>query len=156
MNGRAIAFVLLSSLIMMAAVILQNKFQPPIKPVDQAAEVVDAAGSDDETLLAETPLPTDNDEAGPETSESTNPTPTTDSEKLPTDADTIVAAEPQTAEEATPYEEPAPELRVAPVDRFVTLGSLAATSDSRFLITINQSGGTIHRVELNYRNKKNK
>ena len=39
-------------------------------------------------------------------------------------------------------------------DEFVTLGSLAADGSDRYLVTLNKRGGTIRRIELNFRNRK--
>ncbi len=40
-------------------------------------------------------------------------------------------------------------------EEFVSLGSLSESGGDRYLMAINLRGGTIHRLELNYRNKKN-
>ena len=40
---------------------------------------------------------------------------------------------------------------VAPAPAFIKLGSLNPDGSDRFLVTVNQNGGTLHRVELNFR-----
>ena len=42
----------------------------------------------------------------------------------------------------------------SPQDAFVKLGSLAADGSDRYLVTVNQNGGTIHQIELNFRDSK--
>ncbi len=44
--------------------------------------------------------------------------------------------------------------KASPSDAFVKLGSLVADGSDRYLVTVNQNGGTLHQVELNFRDKK--
>ena len=45
-------------------------------------------------------------------------------------------------------------LAAAPAPAFVKLGSLNPDGSDRFLVTVNQNGGTLHQVELNFRDTK--
>ncbi len=55
MNGRAIAFILLSSLIMMAAMTMQNLFNPQAQPVENAPGQIaqEKAGGEEKPDLSE-------------------------------------------------------------------------------------------------------
>ncbi len=55
----------------------------------------------------------------------------------------------------TPDVPVAPEVERESQDEFVQMGSLANDGSDRYLVTINKRAGTIHRVELNFRNQRN-
>ncbi|MFT5302863.1 MAG: YidC/Oxa1 family membrane protein insertase [Mariniblastus sp.] len=133
-SGRALTFVLLSSVFMMSAIVLQNYFAPK-QDADDGAQVaaVDPADSSQDGEASQ-----DEDQAGDD--------PVT---KL-TEGSTDSAA----GESAAETQETAPDAEVERVaeDDFVMIGSLQGTD--RYLITINKRGGTIRRVELNFRNSK--
>ena len=52
-------------------------------------------------------------------------------------------------------DQPAPvETQRTSKDEFVSFGSLAPDGSDRYLIVVNKRGGTIHRIELNFRDEK--
>lgn len=64
------------------------------------------------------------------------------------------AAGPEVPQQETPAV-PAAESDVAPAaPQFYTLGSLSADGRDRYLVTFSPNGGTIHRIELNARDRK--
>ena len=72
-------------------------------------------------------------------------------EDTPTDAsqEDNAEADPDNAEEPATVQAPA-----TPAPAFVKLGSLNPDGSDRYLVTVNQNGGTLHQVELNLRNPK--
>ncbi len=155
MNSRTILFICASTAIMMIAMTLQNAYGP--KPpttspstvasldADQvgegAAEIdeTQATAEPQETPPSESPVDaTDTDTSAPE-----GISPAISPESA--DAKTPVAAEPATDDKSGPQ----------PAEKFFTLGSVSPDGKDRFLITVNPMGGTIRRVELNYRHQKN-
>ncbi len=141
MNNRAISFLLLSSAIMMTALILQTVFMNP--PPPQAD-----AGPDVVKLTTDTGEPEENGEAQPDAAD---PSGTPDDPEAPA---TVQPQDDDSQPDPTTEQVAAVPPRES-VDRFVTIGSLAADGSDRFLVTLNELAGTIHRVELNYRNQKN-
>lgn len=154
MNGRVIAFVISSSLVMFGAMLLQNAFNPqpaaPVEIADQdavpnAAPTADAGNqaqaSDAEQLADPTQSAASNDLKLADES---------DSEQA---LDPVKPNEDETKPDDQADEKPATQPAAT---KFLTIGSLAADSQHRYLITINQLGGTVRRVELNYREPKSK
>lgn len=145
MNGRAIAFILLSSLIMMTAMILQNSFNPPPAADDPAL----VANQDVANDLEDRDQPVVADEAPGEIVQKPESAKTEAADPAPSDIATDVAAENQ----EVALEDAADVTPSHCEDQFVSLGSLGTASDDRYLMAVNLCGGTIHRVELNYRPK---
>ena len=134
-SGRAITFIILSSTILLGAMLLQNLYGPkPDVPVAENSETTatlseeDPAASENTTPNADTQSPNaviNGTEQAEETSDSNSK---------------------DGQEDKTPTAPPAP--------AFVKLGSLNPDGSDRFLVTVNQNGGTLHQVELNFRNTK--
>ncbi len=158
MNGRAIGFVLLSSLIMVAAIILQNTLTPP-PPIDavgnQVADPNLPPGNNEATAESVDPANNLAEQNSGQAGEKTEIQATGDSNVEDTSAlaarvdntgaesEKDLSANPGVDELATP-------LPKNTDDKFITIGSLGTESSDRYLITINQRGGTIHRIELNF------
>ena len=128
-SGRAITFIILSSTILLGAMLLQNLYGPkPDVPVAENSETTatlseeDPAASENTTPNADTQSPNaviNGTEQAEETSDSNSK---------------------DGQEDKTPTAPPAP--------AFVKLGSLNPDGSDRFLVTVNQNGGTLHQVEL--------
>lgn len=125
-SGRLLTFVLLSSMFMMSAILLQSVFAPK-KPVVEG-----------EGAVAEGELDPGEQEPA-------------EGEEAAADPALAVAADDAPADDAEAEVEKTK--RVAK-DDFVTLGSLNEDGSDRYLITLNKRGGTIRRIELNFRNRK--
>lgn len=187
-NGRAFAFVMLSSLVMMAAVILQGMFNPPkpqmaadadpaavVQPDDAAENKVAAESDDDSPQIekanslaepkaefksdaddsdsAETPVePPANEDAGDADTDQEKPLDEESGSKENIADDSGLESDPILDSPHADLELIKPATAIG--DEFVTFGSLAADSGDRYLITANLKGGTIRRVELNFRNRK--
>jgi YidC/Oxa1 family membrane protein insertase len=163
-NARAISFVLLSSAIMMTAIILQGIFNPPpADPANQVAEqTVEAAETGpDQTELekAENSGLLNQSSQEPTVGEQVAPPAPNDDLDTPGDPSNTAKQDTETQDaqsgtasslDAAASSDPEP----APEDAFVTIGSLDPSGNDRYLITINLNGGTIHRMELNFRDKK--
>lgn len=126
--------------------LLQSLYGPkPDVPVGENGEAVvalnDEAGEDeageDENLTPNADAPTDDAPAEPDLDAESDQA---DSENTPAESVDEVAAEPDETPQTS-----------APAPAFVKLGSLNPDGSDRFLVTVNQNGGTLHRVELNFR-----
>ena len=82
------------------------------------------------------------------------------SEQAPDSANSAATAETPAEVADTPEDEAGeaaatePDVERTSKDEFVQMGSLAADGSDRYLVTINKRAGTIHRVELNFRDKR--
>jgi YidC/Oxa1 family membrane protein insertase len=159
-NARAISFVLLSSAIMMTAIILQGIYNPPpINPneqiTEQSAETLEGTASDPSALA-------DLDAINPEGESSEEPNvdgqdppdlSTTESE---TSANQVISGGTDDSSEDGTESDAGADAgeKTVPEDAFATIGSLDPSGNDRYLVTINLNGGTIHRMELNFRDNK--
>ena len=158
MNGRAIGFVLLSSLIMVAAIVLQNTLTPPPPNDPAATQVADPnlpAGTTEATAESADPanlLAEPNSDRAREKKELQNPVAPNvdDTASLAAGVDTSGANHEPELPANPGVDELAPSLPRNAEDKFITIGSLGTDSSDRYLITVNQRGGTIHRIELNF------
>ncbi len=161
MNGRAISFILLSSLIMMVAMTLQSIYKPAPQ-ADPTSQLTQASPADAE----ETPQGDGSNEEGQDSDEETKldspdsniEIPGAETESAPTGttpelADATNRLIPESDE--TTGSAAVEEIPATLIDSFITIGSLDENGSDRYLITVNENGGTIHRVELNFRNKSN-
>ena len=116
--------------------LLQNLYGPkPDVPVAENSEATTALGE-------ETPADA-----------SENTTASADAES----SNAVVNGTEQAAEESTSEDGQAdktPTVAPVPAPAFVKLGSLDPDGSDRFLVTVNQNGGTLHQVELNFRDTK--
>ena len=127
-SGRAITFILLSSVFMMSAILLQNYFGP--KEPDEA--VVQLAEDEQASAIGE------GDEKG----------------DAPSNPGVEKSQQPDSQSDDTDVKASAVEPARVAEDEFVTIGSLVEDGSQRYLVTVNKRGGTISRIELNVRNKK--
>lgn len=130
-------------MIMMSAILLQSVFNPK-KPADETGQVADANLQDAQETGGEASLPADD-----ETTASIDSSAPKDSAapQEPAETPAVVPTDPSTAPDRV--DEPVRQIQ----DEFVTIGSLAADGSDRYLVTINKRGGTIRRIELNFRKK---
>ena len=144
MNKRILVFYTLAIIGIFIASFLQNMYNPAVPNADAAAnsEQVAQNETDEPSNLASTDStdPSEN-ELG---DQSTGGTPKSDENLAVGSIDTTNAKIEST-------EGNAPD---APVSKLYTIGSLDPESGSRYLITLDSLGGTVRRVELNYRTKK--
>ena len=130
------------SVVMMGLILFENFFRsqpPPAGQADQAVAAADASGQTDDE-------PANNGDEDEDDKLTANQ-PTEDSQSGETDSQAADS-------DLKPTDnEPAPTPKSE--DSFVTLGSLGENSSDRYLITVNEKGGTIHRVELNFRDQRN-
>ena len=161
-SGRAITFIILSSTILFGAMLLQSLYGPKPKiPVGDNSEAV--------TTLNDTPEATNSDESPQNSGEGSTLNPAdgsndananTESEATTPSAAELVAD--ANAEGASPaateagdatadQSDEASAVATTPNPAFVKLGSLNPDGSDRFLVTVNQNGGTLHQVELNLR-----
>lgn len=167
MNGRTILFIFASSAIMMLAMTMQNAYgpkQPEAQPpagtsvasldAEQAVDAEQAnpssqpetADIEPDQVAASTGSDRDQDspnESALNLSDSRAADSSKEANETTNEADN---AEPSTADDD----------KSESADQFYTLGSVSEDGTDRFLITINPMGGTIRRVELNYRHEKDK
>ena len=134
-SRRALTFILLSSMFMMSAFILQSVF-PPNKPVDADGQV---AGLEPGAEAVAPEGSADSDDASDSDGDNT----------LPDNSPDVAN---KAAEENV--DPPAEQIERTAKDEFVTIGSLAADGSDRYLVTVNKRGGTIRRIEMNFRKKK--
>ena len=132
---------------MISAMLLQSMFRP--KPADNPeAANLDPAGQ----VQQDTDGAADGDAPALATDAESTDAESTEGEDAADDTSTPdQAAADEDAEEAAD----APVVKRKSEDDFVQMGSLAADGSDRYLVTINKRAGTIHRVELNFRNKRN-
>lgn len=164
-TGRALTFILLSSAIMMTALFFQGRFAPqPVAQQNGAAEVqpadeqpsqgADASESDpNKSESPESASPINGEQESKDNAADTN---TDEAEGSQENALASDASEPNdpvnVSADAGANEAPAPPQQSSnPKEEFITLGSLNDDGTDRYLITANRRGGTIRRVELNYR-----
>ncbi len=145
-NGRALTFILLTLMLMMSAILLQSVFSPK-QPADEADQVA-AANLDNDQEISGT------ENSGTETSGTDTPkTEAGNDQPNPvTSPGEQTPNAPTTNVESGEVETPVEPARAAK-DEFVTIGSLSPDGADRFLVTINKRGGTIRRIELNFRKK---
>ena len=135
-SGRAITFIILSSTILLGAMLLQNLYGP--KSNDPGAE-----NSESTATLSES-APADASE---------NTTPNADAQSPNAAINGTEQAE-ETSDSISEDGQEDKTLAAAPAPAFVKLGSLNPDGSDRFLVTVNQNGGTLHQVELNFRDTK--
>ena len=167
-SGRAITFIILSSIILFGAMLLQNLFGPkPDIPVGEDGDAAialndEGSGDEDQTPNAESaedagsdPIADQSEETGETETDPLDPEADPASANANSDANDDVEDAPDAAattdvdEIADPAEETTVQTALPPA--FVKLGSLNPDGSDRFLVTVNQNGGTLHRVELNFR-----
>lgn len=139
-TSRTLYFVVLSSSIMMAAVILQNVFFP--QPAAKVAEPNAAAAPEDpadlEQQQAEQVAKSD-DKAAQSGSATVDP-------NAPADKPEVSVDKSLPAQAVDTLTKPANEL--------ITIGSMDPQSGYRFLVTLNSEGAAVRRVEINVRDSK--
>ena len=133
---------MLSSTILFGAMLLQSLYGPkPDVPVAENGEAVTALSEEAPDTSENTPDVADqasgNDISSAANAESANAAIN----------GTEQAAADSTPEDETPTATP-------PASAFIKLGSLNPDGSDRFLVTVNQNGGTLHQVELNFRDAK--
>ncbi len=123
---------------MISAVLIQNYMrpQPPAEAADQSGATQQTTADQDQDAAQTPPAESDTSDSSP------GETPITDSPK--TDAPEAPAPDTANSDSERTSE-----------DQFVQMGSLASDGSDRYLVTINKRAGTIHRVELNFRNPRN-
>lgn len=156
MNNRLLAFYTMAILVILVASYFQNLYYPAVPKDAQQANATATAtaldSSDASTQLTSTGDVQTIDEA------SNGADQTTESE---TEANTSVAVEPA-GTEVSEAEQLASDLNAAGAateaesSQLYTLGSLAADSPYRYLLTLAADGATVRRVELNFRKKNGK
>ena len=146
MDKRAILFLIVSSTLVFAYMMVESTFAPP-KPPNRNAEIAEQDQEDSSETDA-SQQDSSQDPANSSTdSDDNQPQEADDESENPTSGQ-------QDADEGTPTEKPQDGLAANQkdfVERLVTLGSLAEDSPNRMLATLNSHGGTIHRLELNER-----
>ena len=151
MNGRTIMFIFASSAIMMVAMTLQNAYgpQPPAEENATVASLDADQTSDDLTDSSDSSI--DDTKPGSERDSAEDPSGENEAASPSTEAVQAAADDAnESVDDAQSENEP------QSVDQFYTLGSVSDDGADRFLITINPMGGTIRRIELNYRREKDK
>ena len=138
MATRTLVFVALASLVVLTASMLQNAYQPT--PQGSSTEVVADSSTQEEKSSPSNSTPDDENQAKSisETSDSDSKSTVSDSEVPSVTKDMEKPGEDATESAAELY----------------TLGSVAADSKFRFLVTFSSEGATVSRVELNFRDLK--
>ena len=173
-TSRTLLFIVLSSIVMMAAITLQNRFFPPKPPVVKNVEEVVDGDADVESDATGQQQSEDNSDAQPADGSGDDP-------NLPRTEETPGEADQEADNSESPTGEPIQEPPANAADdnpnkqqaegdtkqaegdatpptdedaveskhpeRLVTLGSLAPAAGYRFLCTLNSRGGTIRRLE---------
>ena len=135
---------MLSSIILFGAMLLQSLYGPkPNVPVAENTKAVTTLG----------------EEAPADASDATNADQTSDDGTSPAanaeSQNAVIDGTEQAAEEnPDSTSDDAQEDKTPPAPAFVKLGSLNPDGSDRFLVTVNQNGGTLHQVELNFRDTK--
>ena len=160
-TGKALTFILLSSAIMMTALLLQSAFGPPPKKQADQAQVEGQAetGSqpdgdvNKDNTPADSPssdqLTTTTQEEILDVAEQANPV------EKPFESADAKDNEIQEQNETEKPEAEEPAKRISK-DDFVSIGSLNPSGVDRYLVTANKRGATLRRVELNFRNARKK
>lgn len=186
MNKNIVVFIVLASLVLMTASILQTMYAPPKPDVAQsslegaadsgaAASDADQGESetqddgvdlDDDTAALKDKEPSDGQEASlsegsAENSDSAdeeeNQSPQTETDSDGSDASRADSASDPTDQSTESSDVDTRFPRDLPLDqRLITVGSVAADSPYRYLVTLDRLGGSIRRIELNTRWKKNR
>ena len=161
MNSRTILFILASTAIMMVAMTLQSAYGPkpptdqPVGDTSSAAASIEAIQADEQgTEVDDADVDSDTERTEPQTKSSKeSPAEATDDEA---GATSLSAADADSTENPTADAEAAAgdQITTPSAEKFLTLGSVSPDGKDRFLIMINPMGGTIRRVELNCRRKK--
>lgn len=157
MNGRTILFIFASSAIMLVAMTLQNAYGPKPTVAPQPTESSNTVASlDADTAEQQAPLDSESpsNPDTPDTHPSENAEDNTAAEGQP-QQDATVGEDSAPSEESEDNAEDEAEIASGPGE-FYTIGSLSEDGSDRFLITVNPMGGTIRRVELNYRHEQTK
>ena len=129
---------------MMAALLLQSAFGPKPNPQQGQDQIAEQSNPDESTNV-------ENQDSEPDPAPGVEPAPQ-DSDPpsdRSTDAETDLSSQAGAPSDET--SSPVPEAIPEPRDEFVTIGSLAPDSEVRYLATCNKRGGTLRRVELNFR-----
>lgn len=145
---------------MLTASYLQNSFYPVVPPGNETTQLNQIHDPDSEAGLAsedsEVPQVSGVDLA--DTSSDVNSETLTDetesaaspNQPMPNTAE----LQPVPADDEGTQDEDA--ISSTPNSQFYTLGSISSESDSRYLVTFSSAGGTVRRVELNFRDKKDR
>ena len=172
MNKNTLLFIMLASLVLLTASILQSYYYPP-KPAEVAEEVIQPADPPADQEQASEPTaepstgrtsedkPSDQDadsSVRPDRPESTPPTQTPTGEESKPTGEEAAPANPNlkpdgddSALSAQQESETPPTPATTPVQELKTFGSIANEAGYRYLVTVNRVGGSIQRVELNTR-----
>ena len=156
MNNRKLAFYAVAILVIFVASYFQNLYYPAVpKNAEQAdgTELVESVDSDASalTLVADDGVsvaaiqqetPAETAVTNGQAVGSDGAVKTAESETLPVGQ---AGSEADVAEDST----------ATPPSKLYTIGSLAADSKHRFLLTLSAEGAAVRRVELNFRHKKN-
>ena len=134
MEKRFALFLVLSAVILFAHLMLQSKFGPPPPPLDQAEVGREA---DQEAAGAKPPV------AAPAQVEQ---------QSAPAEVAPVQTAEKPALTAAKEPAAPAPAERTVPQQR-VTLGSMTPDSPYRLLVTLDNQGAAVERIELTERNE---
>ena len=141
-NGSGLSFILLVSTIMASAILVQSYMRPKQDVDPEAAQGAASLVQQESDATAE-PLAADAT-AGDQATDSAN------SPGAAEDASAVAEnSEPQDDTTAS-----VAEVQRTSKDEFVQMGSLSADGSDRYLVTINKRAATIHRVELNFRDKR--
>jgi len=138
---------MLSSIILFGAMLLQSLYGPkPNVPVAENTKAVTTLG---EEAPADASDATNADQTS---DDGTSPAANAESQNAVIDGTEQAAEEnpDSTSDDAQEDKTPTP----PPAPAFVKLGSLNPDGSDRFLVTVNQNGGTLHQVELNFRDTK--
>ena len=138
---------MLSSIILFGAMLLQSLYGPkPNVPVAENTKAVTTLG---EEAPADASDATNADQTS---DDGTSPAANAESQNAAIDGTEQAAEEnpDSTSDDAQEDKTPTP----PPAPAFVKLGSLNPDGSDRFLVTVNQNGGTLHQVELNFRDTK--
>ena len=139
-NGSGLSFILLVSTIMASAILLQSYLRP--KP-----EVAPNAGAD-ATLVQE------DGSAEALTANAVVGDQATDPANSPGASDDASEASTASQEPAADTNASTADVQRNSKDDFIQMGSLSPDGSDRYLVTINKRAATIHRVELNFRDKR--
>ena len=176
MNKNTILFILLASLVLMSASILQNVFYPPVlepavaefntanednetQPATDAAQARDAKDEDTSTPQTLKPLGSDsvgdNDGNRPSKEGIQKPINSKDADSATPAVETTPSI--SDANPNAPTNQPAENPPVIDTteknqtEELLSIGSIAANSGFRYLVTVDRIGGSIRRIELNTR-----
>ena len=149
---------------MMTASYLQNSLYPVVPPGNETTQLNQAQDPISETVSAVAPDVDSNEVliAAEETQADDSldvASKTSDVNQEPETAPTSSTATPAVAQSEATDEQNADDedaISALPQSKYYTLGSISPKSDRRHLVTFSSAGGTVRRVELNFRDKKDR